>query len=314
MKQLQDTYFRKDCPFGAFSMTRIFQYIIQKEDSGMTILDFLKKRGFSRHILSSMKADKEAILLNGERGFGRTCLQENDTLRVRLLETESSEKIVPISMELHILFEDEDLLVINKGANTPIHPSQGNYENTLANGVAYYYQSQGETFVYRCINRLDRDTTGALILAKNALSAALLSQQMLNRQIKRTYLALATGLVPESGTISAPIARVDGSTIEREVNFETGEDAVTHFERLDFKNDFSLIELHLETGRTHQIRVHMKHIGHPLPGDFLYNPVYDKISRQALHSYQIEFTHPITGQPLLFTAPVPEDFRLAFEK
>lgn len=294
-------------------MDRFFQYTVSANDSGMTILDYLKKRGFSRHILSSMKADKEAILLNGERGFGRARLQENDILNIRLLETESSENIVPVEMELNIIYEDEDIIVINKASNTPIHPSQGNYENTLANGVAHYYISQGEKFVYRCINRLDRDTTGALILAKNALSAALLSQQMLQRQIRRTYLALASGYTPDSGVISAPIARVDGSTIEREINFETGEEAVTHYERLAFSNELSLLELHLETGRTHQIRVHMKHIGHPLPGDFLYNPVYDKIKRQALHSYQLEFMHPITGVPLLFTAPVPEDFVQAFQ-
>lgn len=293
-------------------MERVFHYTISDADSGVTILDFLKTQGFSRHILSSMKADSEAILLNGERGRGRTLLKAGDLLRIRLLETESSEHIVPHPMELQILYEDEDLLIINKASDTPIHPSQGNYENTLANGVAYYFQSKGETFVYRCINRLDRDTTGTLILAKNALSAALLSNQMLNRQIKRTYLALAQGLVPKKGTISAPIARTDNSTIEREVNFQTGETAVTHFERLDYQNNLSLLELHLETGRTHQIRVHMKHIGHPLPGDFLYNPVYDQISRQALHSYQLEFTHPITKEPLLFTAPVPKDFLHAF--
>lgn len=293
-------------------MERIFHYTISHADSGMMILDFLKAQGFSRHILSSMKADKEAILLNGDHARGRTLLQVGDSLRIRLLETETSENILPRPMELQILYEDEDLLIVNKASDTPVHPSQGNYENTLANGIAYYFQEKGETTVYRCINRLDRDTTGALILAKNALGAALLSRQMLNRQIKRTYLALAQGLVPESGTISAPIARVDGSTIEREVNFQTGEAAVTRFERLDYQNDLSFIELHLETGRTHQIRVHMKHIGHPLPGDFLYNPVYDQIKRQALHSYQLEFTHPITKKPLLFTAPVPEDFLTAF--
>lgn len=295
-------------------MQRIFQYTITETDSGACILDFLKKQGFSRHILSSMKADEKAILLNGERGRGRTCLKNGDVLSIRLLETESSENIVPRPMVLQILYEDEDLLVLNKAADTPIHPSLGNYENTLANGVAYYFQSKGQTFVYRCINRLDRDTTGALILAKNALSAALLSQQMVNRQIKRTYLALASGLVPEKGIISAPIARTEGSTIMREVNFQIGESAVTHFERLDYQNGLSLIELHLETGRTHQIRVHMKHIGHPLPGDFLYHPVYEQIQRQALHSYQLEFIHPITKKPLLFTAPLPKDFVSAFKK
>lgn len=294
-------------------MERILLYNITESDSGMMILDFLKKQGFSRHILASMKADEEAILLNHKRGRGRTKLKRGDVLRIRLLETESSENIVARPMNLHILYEDEDLLVINKDANTPIHPSQGNFENTLANGVAYYFQSKGEPFVYRCINRLDRDTTGALILAKNALSAALLSQQMLQRQIKRTYLALAVGQVPPKGTISAPIGRVNGSTIEREVNFQSREDAVTHYERLDYQNGLSLVELHLETGRTHQIRVHMKHIGYPLPGDFLYNPVYDKIQRQALHSYQLEFLHPLSKKTLLFTAPVPEDFVCAFK-
>lgn len=293
-------------------MHRILNYIITPQQEQLVILDFLKQQGFSRHILASMKAEPEAILLNGKKAFGRTPLKFGDHLRIYVPDPESSENIVSTPMELHILFEDEDLLVLNKPANTPIHPSQGNYENTLANGVAHYYRSKGESFVYRCINRLDRDTTGALILAKNPLSAAMLSRQMLERKIKRTYLALVDGIPPLKGTISAPIARVDGSTIEREVNEETGETAVTHFERLDENNGYSLVELHLETGRTHQIRVHMKHLGYPLPGDFLYHPVYDRIQRQALHSYQLEFLHPITGEELIFTAPVPQDFVYAF--
>ena len=259
-----------------------------------------------------MKADKHAILLNSQRGYGHSLLKTGDQLQVRILETESSSKIIPIQMEFSILYEDEDILVINKPANMPIHPSLGNYENTLANGVAFYYAQKGESFVYRCVNRLDRDTTGALILAKNALSAAILSRQMRNRQIRRTYLALVEGIPPERGTVSAPIARVEGSTIEREVNYESGESAVTHFERLAVGNGCSLVELHLETGRTHQIRVHMKHLGYPLPGDYLYHPVYDRIRRQPLHSYQLSFTHPLTGDRMLFTAPVPDDFQKAF--
>ena len=123
---------------------------------------------------------------------------------------------------------------------------------------------------------------------------------------------LVEGVLPPKGTVDAPIARAEGSTIEREINFETGERAVTHYERLALGKQFSLAELHLETGRTHQIRVHMKYIGHPLPGDYLYNPVYDRISRQPLHSFQLEFTHPITKKALIFTAPLPSDFRNAF--
>ncbi|EJX03554.1 ribosomal large subunit pseudouridine synthase D, partial [gut metagenome] len=212
-------------------MERIVTYEIRENDQGKELLSFLRSQGFSRHLLTAMKADQKAIRLNGERGYGRTLLKTGDRLTVRILETEASPHIVPKKLPLSILYEDEDLLVINKPADMPVHPSLGNYENTLANAVAYYFASQGKSFVYRCINRLDRDTTGALILAKNALSAAILSSQMKQRQIHRTYLALAKGKTPPSGTISAPIARVEGSTIEREVNFQTGEAAVTHFQR-----------------------------------------------------------------------------------
>ena len=245
--------------------------------------------------------------------FAKTALREQDVLRILVPEeTGSEESILPVKMSLDILYEDEDILVLNKPADMPVHPSAGNYENTLANGVAWYYRQQGETFVYRCINRLDRDTTGVLVLAKNPLSGALLSTQMKQRRIHRTYLALTDGIPPEKGTVCAPIARVNDSVITREVNFERSEPAVTHYERLAVSNGYALVELHLETGRTHQIRVHMNYIGCPLPGDFLYHPVFDRIGRQALHSFQLEFEHPITKEPLRFLAPVPEDFRKAF--
>ena len=270
-------------------MNRIFHYQITENEQGTTVLDFLRKKGFSRHILSSMKADKEALTRNGQRIGGREQLLAGDHFRVRLLETVDSDGIVPVSMPLSILYEDEDILVINKPADMPVHPSIGNYTNTLANGVAAYLDAKDEHSPFRCINRLDRDTSGALILAKNAFSAAVLSTQMRNRQIRRTYLAVVEGITPPNGTISAPISRVDDSVIERHVDFLRGEPAVTHYERLEVKNEHSLLEIHLETGRTHQIRVHMGYIGHPLPADYLYHPVYDCFKRQPLHSLQLEF-------------------------
>ena len=293
-------------------MQRIIEYFISENTGAVTILDFLKREGFSRHILSSMKNVPNTIILNGVRGFGRSVLKPGDHLMVTVPETESGKNIIRTEMDLSILYEDEDILVINTPAGMPVHPSAGNYENTLANGIAWYFAEKGEDFVYRCINRLDRDTTGALILAKNPLSAAILSVQMKKRQIRRTYLALVDGVPDVSGTIDAPIARMEGSVINREVNFLTGETAVTHYERLATGTRYSLMELHLETGRTHQIRVHMKYIGHPLPGDYLYNQDYSRIQRQPLHSFQLEFIHPVTKKPMLFTAPVPDDFRLAF--
>ncbi len=293
-------------------MDRIFHYQITENEQGTTVLDFLRKKGFSRHILSSMKADKEALTRNGQRIGGREQLLAGDHFRVRLLETIDSDGIVPVSMPLSILYEDEDILVINKPADMPVHPSIGNYTNTLANGVAAYLDAKDEHSPFRCINRLDRDTSGALILAKNAFSAAVLSTQMRNRQIRRTYLAVVEGITPPNGTISAPISRVDDSVIERHVDFLRGEPAVTHYERLEVKNEHSLLEIHLETGRTHQIRVHMGYIGHPLPADYLYHPVYDCFKRQPLHSLQLEFRHPVTDKPMCLLAPVSEDMCNAF--
>ena len=293
-------------------MNRIFHYQITENEQGTTVLDFLRKKGFSRHILSSMKADKEALTRNGQRIGGREQLLAGDHFRVRLLETVDSDGIVPVSMPLSILYEDEDILVMNKPADMPVHPSIGNYTNTLANGVAAYLDAKDEHSPFRCINRLDRDTSGALILAKNAFSAAVLSTQMRNRQIRRTYLAVVEGITPPNGTIFAPISRVDDSVIERHVDFLRGEPAVTHYERLEVKNEHSLLEIHLETGRTHQIRVHMGYIGHPLPADYLYHPVYDCFKRQPLHSLQLEFRHPVTDKPMCLLAPVSEDMCNAF--
>ena len=293
-------------------MDRIFTYTISAADNGMVVLDFLRKQGFSRHILTAMKSDKEALSVNGQKAGGRTVLSTGDHFRVRLMETVSTGGIIPTPMNIPILYEDEDILVVNKPADMPVHPSIGNYTNTLANGIAAYLEAKGELCPFRCINRLDRDTSGALILAKNALSAAILSVQMRNRQIHRTYLAVVEGITPKSGTISAPIARVDDSVIERHVDFDKGESAVTHYQRLDVQNEFSLLEIHLETGRTHQIRVHMNYIGHPLPADYLYHPVYDVFKRQPLHSLQLKFQHPITKKAMCLIAPVPEDISNAF--
>ena len=295
-------------------MDKILTYTITSQEAGMQVLEFLRSKGFSRHILTSMKPDKEALLVNGVRAGGRSILKEGDFFRVRVMETATTEGIVPASLPLNILYEDEDILVLNKPADMPVHPSIGNYTNTLANAAAFYFQERGEFCPFRCINRLDRDTSGALVLAKNALSAAILSAQMRNREIRRTYLAVVRGVTPPSGTISAPIGRVSASVIQRQVDPEDGETAVTHYERLDTYHSYSLIELHLETGRTHQIRVHMKYIGHPLPGDFLYNPDYRIIKRQPLHSFQLEFAHPVTGENMCMTAPVPEDFADAFHR
>ena len=287
-----------------------FQIADEMEDERIDKCMSLLVENLSRSFIQKLIKDGN-VLVNGTPVKGSCRVKCDDEVVFSVPESVEPD-IEPENIPLDILYEDEDILVLNKPADMPVHPSAGNYENTLANGVAWYYKQQGKAFVYRCINRLDRDTTGVLVLAKNPLSGALLSAQMKQRQIRRTYLALTDGIPPERGTISAPVARMDASVITREVNFERGEAAVTHYERLAVSNGYALVELHLDTGRTHQIRVHMKYIGCPLPGDFLYHPVFDRIGRQALHSFQLEFAHPITGEPMCFLAPVPEDFRRAF--
>ncbi len=295
-------------------MQRVLKYHIHPEFDGETIYNFLKAKQYSSQIITHLKRTENGILLNNIWGRVRDILHENDELTITLLETDGSENIVPTPLPLDIVYEDEDFMVINKASNTPIHPSQGNYDNTLANALAYYFSQKKIPFTYRCINRLDRDTTGLLIVAKHMYSASLLSDMVQRREIHREYLAVAIGYVPENGTIEAPIARVDGSTIERCVNETCGEYACTHYQRMEYENGYSLVSLTLDTGRTHQIRVHMKHIGHPLPGDFLYNPDYTMIQRQALHSHRLSLTHPITGEHLQFEAPLPDDMQIFFTK
>ncbi|MBQ8519365.1 MAG: RluA family pseudouridine synthase, partial [Agathobacter sp.] len=237
-----------------------------------------------------------------------------DTLRLHLVETVAESSIEPLYVPLNIVYEDEDLLVIDKPANMPIHPSMNHHEGTVANGLMYYFKEQGKEFTFRAINRLDRDTSGLAIVAKHLLSGGILSRQVSTKDIKRTYLAICHGKLPESGTIDAPIARMSDSTIERCVDLEKGEHAVTHYTRIayDEEKNLSLAELKLETGRTHQIRVHLKHLGYPIIGDFLYNPDYTFCKRQALHSASLSFIHPITKKEMHFASPLPEDLKCIF--
>ena len=235
-------------------------------------------------------------------------LNTGDHLSIHICETKCSEKIPPVQIPLDIVYEDEDIIVINKQAGMPIHPSLNNYTNSMANALAWYYQEQGKPFIFRCCNRLDRDTSGLTVVAKHLVSGNILSDMVRRRDIHREYLAIVRGHVsPEAGTINAPLARKPGTIIERTVDWEQGETAITHYRLVEERNGHSLISLRLETGRTHQIRIHMKYLGYPLIGDYLYNPDMEYIGRQALHSHRLSFTHPITGKPMEFTAPLPKD-------
>jgi len=291
-------------------MQRTLIYHIPESDTGMMIQDFLKGKGYSSGNIADLKKMPDSVYQNGHTAFMKEILQAHDILTIHIQEENSSEKIPPVNLPLHIVYEDEDLMVIDKPADMPIHPSQNNYYNSLANAVAYYFDQKNCPFVFRCINRLDHNTTGLTIIAKHMVSGNILSQAVKRREIHREYLAIVRGhITPETGTITAPLGRKEGSIIERVVDYENGEHAVTHYQFLEERNGHSLISLHLETGRTHQIRIHLKHLGYPLVGDSLYNPDLEYISRQALHSARLEFTHPITGEPMVFSSPLPADMQ-----
>lgn len=291
-------------------MDRIIEYVIDQDSDGLRVEQYLRRRGYSGQNLTEIKRMPESILVNGVHYYMRQTLAAGDRLRVCIRETKCSENVLPSKLPLNIIYEDEDIIVINKPAGMPIHPSVNNYTNSLANALAWYYREQGRPFIFRCCNRLDRDTSGLTVVAKHLVSSSILSDMVRRHKLRREYLAIVRGhLTPQSGIIDAPLARKPGTIIERTIDFERGETAVTHYQVVDEQNGHSLVSLCLETGRTHQIRIHMKHLGYPLVGDYLYNPDMEYIKRQALHSHRLSFAHPITGRSMNFHAPLPDDMR-----
>ncbi len=294
-------------------MIRTLTYTVTEEEAGVSLLEWLRDKGCSRQVLAHLKNTK-GLFKNGERPFAKEPVRSGDQIKLRLTEEAGSEGIVPVCLPFSVVYEDEDLLVIDKPAGLPVHPSINHYENTLANGVMWRCQQTGEPFPFRCINRLDAGTTGLLIIAKNMFSAAVLYSAMKKRKIKRTYLAVASGEIRKPGTVDLPIGRVSDSVIERCIDQEHGERAVTHYEpvavcKVPGNGSYTMLRLQLETGRTHQIRVHMKAIGHPLAGDYLYAPEDCSADRPLLHSRSLEFIHPVTQEPMKLTAELPEDMK-----
>lgn len=254
------------------------------------------------------------LFLNNKPAFIYTPVHLNDHICVDLSFHEISENIVPTKMDLNIVFEDETMLLVNKPAGIPVHPSMSHFENSLSNGVQAYFQKNKLLTKIRPVNRLDKDTSGLVIFAKNEYIQECLIHQMADHTFEKYYWAFLLGNLDEKnkrGIIKAPIARKQDSIMEREVN-PTGQYAVTHYQLIQNYSDFCLVEFQLETGRTHQIRVHSKHIGHPILGDSLYGTASELISRQALHAYKISVVHPVTHEKLTFETELPNDMASLF--
>lgn len=253
------------------------------------------------------------VLLNGIVTDTRFSISKNDIITVNLDFKEESENIVATKMQLGIIYEDDAFLVLNKPAGIAVHPSILHYKDSLSNGVKFYFESIGLKRKIRPVNRLDLNTSGLIVFAKNEYIQECLIQQMNSHIFKKDYLAIVVGHFDEpQGTINLPIARKENSIIERCIS-ENGQEAITDYKVLkEFKigsNCFSVVECSLKTGRTHQIRVHMSAIGHPLLGDTLYGLPSYLINRQALHSYKISYIHPITNKTLELTCELPNDMK-----
>ncbi len=272
-----------------------------------TVKDVLKKHFLvSERLLLKLKRNNK-IFINNEIAFPFTSLKLNDNIIVDISFEETSENIVPIKINLEIVFEDETMLILNKPYGVPVHPSMLHFSDSLSNGVQYYFMQNHIKTKIRPVNRLDKDTSGLVIFAKNEYVQENLSRQMKNHTFEKNYQAILTGnLLQKTGTIDAPICRKESSIIEREVN-PNGQKAITYFQLIQNFENYCFVEFKLETGRTHQIRVHSKHIGHPLLGDTLYGNPSEFISRQALHAYKIAFLHPLTNQKMQFEISLPHD-------
>lgn len=277
-----------------------------------TVLALLKHNGFSSRLIKELKKNPHGIIIRNKKVTVLKQLKAGDIVTVYIKDNSEAE---PVDLPIDVVYEDKDVAVVNKPAFMATHPSQNNHGTSLVNALAFHFQKNGQDCTVRPVNRLDKNTSGLILIAKNMYASAALSDDLKDKKIKREYLAFCEGEMPETeGRIDAPIARTEGSVIKRCVDFEKGDSAVTNYKVIK-SGEFSLVRLLLETGRTHQIRVHMSHIGHAVAGDFLYGTEFSGgISRHALHSHTLEFTHPVTKEKMYFTAPLPEDMRALYIK
>lgn len=292
-------------------MTSQYQirWTVDQGDSGKLIREFLKEQEISKRALTDIKFKGGAILVNDHEETVRFKLKEGDQLKLIFPPEIPSDGVKGENLPLSIVFEDDYLLVIDKPAGMNTIPSREHPTGSLANALVGYYESIGTEATSHIVTRLDRNTSGLVLIAKHRHIHHLFSKLQQSGEVKRTYEALVEGVFSEkSDIITQPIGRKSDSIIEREVR-EDGQFARTHFKVLERKNSFTHIELQLETGRTHQIRVHMSYIGHPLLGDDLYGGDTAFIGRQALHCKQVRFLHPILKEEMSFFTEMPEDMR-----
>ena len=276
---------------------KISEFKIDKQHEGVRLESYLTEKGISKRLITKLKRIENGLLRNGEHIRTIDILHSGDVIQLHTEEKQNS--LAPnSSLNIPIIYEDENLVVFNKPTGTPVHPSILHYDDTLGNYFSFLYPK----LIFRPINRLDRDTSGLCIVAKNQLYAS-----HLQKHIQKTYFAVACGRITGCGRIDAPIARVDNSIILRKVSPE-GQRAVTNYSVIKYNEKYTLLKINLETGRTHQIRVHFAHIGHPLAGDEMYGGNCEDLQLQALHCGELMVTL-IDGAKMEFKADIREDMK-----
>ena len=284
---------------------------ITPELSGVRVDTLLRKHLLlSGTVIRRIKWLEDGILVDGVRVNTRFAPKTGQVLSVRLSDPERLSGVVPFPGELDIVYEDEDIIVLNKAPGLSVHPGPGHFNDTLGNFLIHYYETTNQPADFHPVHRLDRGTSGLLVAAKHPHAQERLKEQLHTPDFYRLYLAVCEGVPqPEAGVVDAPLGPVDGSLMAQQVRPD-GKPARTRYKTVRTAGTRTLLQLELETGRTHQIRVHMAYIGHPLTGDFLYGTEDQSlIQRTALHSHQLSFRHPITGQRLRFIQPLPADMK-----
>ena len=277
-------------------------FTVTPEYDGKKVQNFLRGNvHISSRLLGKLKHFDDGLLLNGRHIRTIDIIRTGDLLTVNI--PEDSAPAEPSNLKVIIPYEDEDVIVAEKPPFMTVHPTRNHQGDTLANAVAAHLESEGKKAAFRPINRLDRDTSGLVVAGLNTYSAS-----RLTGNIRKVYMAVVCGKLEGSGTIDAPIRRQNERYIFREVG-EGGERAVTHWEAVKTDGELTLLKIRLETGRTHQIRVHFAYIGHPLVGDTMYGKADEKINRQALHCAAVSFEHPVSGKKIEIMSELPEDMK-----
>ena len=282
---------------------------ITTELAGIKVDTLLKKHlGLSGTVVRRVKWLPEGILVDGARVNTRYCPTQGQVLSVQLSDPERRSGILPAPGPIGIVYEDEDVIVLNKAPGLSVHPGPGHFSDTLGNFLLHYYDTSGQDCDFHPVHRLDRGTSGLMVAAKHPHAQEVLKNQLHTEDFRREYLAVCEGTPsPAAGTVDAPLGPKPGSLVEQMVRPD-GKSARTHYTVLSEHRGRALLRLRLDTGRTHQIRVHMAHLGHPLTGDFLYGTEdHDLIPRPALHSSFLSFRHPISEEKLDFSLPLPGD-------